>query len=163
MELRNYANECYMRVRRNDLRKDIENGYISHEQANQYLAEYAYELKYPDKKPDKTVIQFITDAITSVDRKNSDDVLYDFFHAGYCYYFALMLKEAFGRGRSAGVHLTGISAGRMRMALAMILVEFVIRNAISTYQCLILKKDFWISFIFLEKYLTHRKNISIMQ
>lgn len=49
MELRNYANECYMRVRRNDLRKDIENGYISHEQANQYLAEYAYELKYPDK------------------------------------------------------------------------------------------------------------------
>lgn len=24
MELRNYANECYMRVRRNDLRKDIE-------------------------------------------------------------------------------------------------------------------------------------------
>lgn len=134
MELRNYANECYMRVRRNDLRKDIENGYISHEQANQYLAEYAYELKYPDKKPDKTVIQFITDAITSVDRKNS-----------------------------AGVHLTGISAGRMRMALAMILVEFVIRNAISTYQCLILKKDFWISFIFLEKYLTHRKNISIMQ
>ena len=84
MELRNYANECYMRVRRNDLRKDIENGYISHEQANQYLAEYAYELKYPDKKPDKTVIQFITDAITSVDRKNSDDVLYDFFHAGYC-------------------------------------------------------------------------------
>lgn len=91
MELRNYANECYMRVRRNDLRKDIENGYISHEQANQYLAEYAYELKYPDKKPDKTVIQFITDAITSVDRKNSDDVLYDFFHAGYCYYFALML------------------------------------------------------------------------
>ena len=62
MELRNYANECYMRVRRNDLRKDIENGYISHEQANQYLAEYAYELKYPDKKPDKTVIQFITDA-----------------------------------------------------------------------------------------------------
>lgn len=99
MELRNYANECYMRVRRNDLRKDIENGYISHEQANQYLAEYAYELKYPDKKPDKTVIQFITDAITSVDRKNSDDVLYDFFHAGYCYYFALMLKEAFGRGQ----------------------------------------------------------------
>ncbi len=69
MELRNYANECYMLVRRNDLRKDIENGYISHEQANQYLAEYAYELKYPDKKPDKTVIQFITDAITSVDRK----------------------------------------------------------------------------------------------
>ncbi len=38
-------------------------------QANQYLAKYAYELKYPDKKPDKTVIQFITDAITSVDRK----------------------------------------------------------------------------------------------
>ena len=97
MELRNYANECYMRVRRNDLRKDIENGYISHEQANQYLAEYAYELKYPDKKPDKTVIRLDAD-------------------------------------RSAGVHLTGISAGRMRMALAMILVEFVIRNAISTYQ-----------------------------
>lgn len=95
MELRNYANECDMRIRRNDLRKDIENGYISHEQANQYLAEYAYELKYPDKKPDKTVIQFITDAI-------------------------------------------------------------------STYQCLILKKDFWISYIFLGKYLTHRKNISIM-
>ena len=99
MELRNYANECYMKVRRNDLQSDIEKGYISHEQANQYLAEYAYELKYPDKKRDKTVIQFITDAITSVDRKNSNDVLYDFFHAGYCYYFALMLKEAFGRGQ----------------------------------------------------------------
>lgn len=97
MELRNYANECYMKVRRNDLQSDIEKGYITQEQANQYLAKYAYELKYPDKKPDKTVIQFITDAITSVDRKNSDDVLYDFFHAGYCYYFALMLKEAFGR------------------------------------------------------------------
>lgn len=77
----------------------MKSGYISHEQANQYLAEYAYELKYPDKKPDKTVIQFITEAITSVDRKNSDDVLYDFFHAGYCYYFSLMLKEAFGRGQ----------------------------------------------------------------
>lgn len=99
MELRNYANECYMKVRRNDLQSDIEKGYITQEQANQYLAEYAYELKYPDKKPDKTVIQFITDAITSVDRKNSDDVLYDFFHAGYCYYFALILKEAFRRGQ----------------------------------------------------------------
>ena len=99
MELRNYANECYMKVRRNDLQSDIEKGYITQEQANQYLAKYAYELKYPDQKPDKTVIQFITDAITSVDRKNSNDVLYDFFHAGYCYYFALMLKDAFGRGQ----------------------------------------------------------------
>ena len=42
MELRNYANECYMRVRRNDLRKEIENGYISQEQADKYLGEYAY-------------------------------------------------------------------------------------------------------------------------
>lgn len=99
MELKNYANECYMQVRKNDLQSDIEKGYITQEQGNQYLAEYAYELKYPDKEPDKTVIQFITDAITSVDRKNSDDVLYDFFHSGYCYYFALMLKEAFGRGQ----------------------------------------------------------------
>ncbi len=39
------------------------------------------------------------------------------------------------------------------MALVMILVVFVIRNAIFTYQCLISKKDFWISCIFLGKYL----------
>ena len=64
MELKNYANECYMQVRKNDLQSDIEKGYITQEQGNQYLAEYAYELKYPDKEPDKTVIQFITDAIT---------------------------------------------------------------------------------------------------
>ena len=35
MELRNYANECYMKVRRNDLQSDIEKGYITQEQANQ--------------------------------------------------------------------------------------------------------------------------------
>lgn len=99
MDEKNYAYEYYMRVRRSDLQRDIENGYISHEQGNQYLAEYAYELKYPDKKPDETVIQFITDAITSVDKKDSEDVLYNFFHAGYCYYFAVMLKEAFDRGQ----------------------------------------------------------------
>lgn len=52
MELKNYANECYMQVRKNDLQSDIEKGYITQEQGNQYLAEYAYELKYPDKEPD---------------------------------------------------------------------------------------------------------------
>lgn len=50
MELKNYANECYMQVRKNDLQSDIEKGYITQEQGNQYLAEYAYELKYIQTK-----------------------------------------------------------------------------------------------------------------
>lgn len=43
---------------------------------------------------DKDVITFIADILFHGD----SGVIYNLFACGYCYYFACMLKEAFGRG-----------------------------------------------------------------
>ena len=48
------------------------------------------------KKHNPKVIQFIADIL--YDPRNHDDSLRSFFRAGYCYYFAVMLKTAFGGG-----------------------------------------------------------------
>lgn len=48
---------------------------------------------------DKTVLLFIVDVLAAVPKKESEDIIYTFFHSGYCYYFAVMLKEAFQRGQ----------------------------------------------------------------
>lgn len=48
-------------------------------------------------KPDKRVLQFIFDAQESCGKSESETIR-KFFHAGYCYYFALMLRDAFSGG-----------------------------------------------------------------
>ena len=45
---------------------------------------------------DEEVIEFIADIL--YDGRNIDDAVRSFFRAGYCYYFASMLKAAFDRG-----------------------------------------------------------------
>lgn len=47
------------------------------------------------KNADKEVIRFIANIL--YDSKDSDTIYY-FFTSGYCYYFALMLKDAYKRG-----------------------------------------------------------------
>lgn len=48
------------------------------------------------KDYDRTVITFIADI--RYDIRNSTDTIRSFYEAGYCYYFAHMLKDAFQRG-----------------------------------------------------------------
>lgn len=45
---------------------------------------------------DPKIIQFIADIV--YDPRNLDSSLWNFFRAGYCYYFAVMLQTAFGGG-----------------------------------------------------------------
>ena len=48
------------------------------------------------QKFNKDVVTFIADIL--YDGRNKDGSIRSFFRAGYCYYFAAMLKDAFGRG-----------------------------------------------------------------
>ena len=98
-KLEEYALKTAISIKRNELVCEVKNGHITKEEANHYLALYVYEMKYQNKKIDQTVLQFIKNIVTSVPKSGSEDVIYDLFHAGYCYYFALALKEAFGRGQ----------------------------------------------------------------
>ena len=55
---------------------------------------------YPDASKD--VLRFIADflyhGVPEIELKDSAESIRSTFRAGYCYYFALMLQEAFGRG-----------------------------------------------------------------
>ena len=48
---------------------------------------------------DKDVLEFIDTFMSNVANVNEQEVLRKTFRAGYCYYFAHMLKKAFGRGK----------------------------------------------------------------
>lgn len=80
---------------REELQKEVEKKHITHEQAERFLAEYMIrELHIISGKDaaDKEVLTFI-DAFLE-----NNDIIRKKFRAGYCYYFAVMLKEAFQRG-----------------------------------------------------------------
>lgn len=53
--------------------------------------------KFLDRGTDPQVIQFIAGFLYDT-KSNGSAVLQDVFLSGYCYYFAVMLKTAFGRG-----------------------------------------------------------------
>ena len=46
----------------------------------------------------KSVIAFIANVLYHDPTPSGSDAIYDLFAAGYCYYFAVMLKTAFNRG-----------------------------------------------------------------
>lgn len=98
-KLERYKMETSVKIKRSELLQEMENGHITREQANAYLMQYIDEVRHPNKIPDKTVLLFIVDVLAAVPKKESEDTIYTFFHSGYCYYFAVMLKEAFQRGQ----------------------------------------------------------------
>lgn len=49
-------------------------------------------------KSDEKVLYFIADFLFHEGLENAETIRHQ-FHAGYCYYFAHMLKQAFGRGK----------------------------------------------------------------
>lgn len=87
-------------INKNQLEKNVQDGHISKKAAEHYLAEYIWQLQYPDRnKTNEKVLAFIGN-ITEYHYPNSlkQDAVYELFTSGYCYYFALMLKDAFQRG-----------------------------------------------------------------
>lgn len=87
-------------INKNQLEKDVQDGHIGKKAAEHCLSEYIWKLLYPDRdKTDEKVLGFIRN-ITGYHYPNSQkqDAVYELFSSGYCYYFALMLKEAFQRG-----------------------------------------------------------------
>ena len=82
-------------IERNRLRKEVEKEHITQNQAERFLAEYMLrELHVISGKEaaDKQVLSFINDF------REDDKSIRQKFCAGYCYYFAVMLKDAFHRG-----------------------------------------------------------------
>ena len=80
---------------RNRLKKDVEKEHITQNQAERFLAEYMLrELHVISGKEaaDKDVISFIEGFL------GDHEIIWQTFTAGYCYYFAVMLKDAFQRG-----------------------------------------------------------------
>ena len=59
----------------------------------EFLQQFQEE-KY--NKYDPVVIEFIANIL--YDDRNRNDALRSFFHSGYCYYFAVMLQNAFQKG-----------------------------------------------------------------
>lgn len=86
-------------IEKSRLEKDVRKGHISKAQAEDFLAEYIWRSLYPEKdKTDEKVLDFI-EKISSYHRDpQKQDAVCELFSSGYCYYFAMILKEAFGRG-----------------------------------------------------------------
>lgn len=55
-------------------------------------------IEYCDMKASEDVANFITDFLNHSNSKIGVNILHQQFAAGYCYYFAVMLKTAFNRG-----------------------------------------------------------------
>lgn len=107
-------NYIYMKMKLNDLKNYIENRYISKEQAWDYLNEYIErdleEEFYNKEKMKENIFKFHPEANKDVidfiinfnwhsgDSIMSQEMIRKHFRAGYCYYFAIILKEAFERG-----------------------------------------------------------------
>ncbi len=82
-------------IERNQLRKEVKKEHITQNQAERFLAEYMLrEIHVISGKEaaDKQVLSFINDF------REDDKSIRQKFCAGYCYYFAVMLKDAFHRG-----------------------------------------------------------------
>lgn len=67
------------------------------DQRNHYIKEFvsAFTTQYP--KSDETVLTFIATFLTAAGTDQTE-VIRKTFRAGYCYYFALMLHDAFPDG-----------------------------------------------------------------
>lgn len=63
-----------------------------------YMEQVELGKAYSDsEKPDRRVLRFIFDILISCGQENSHTI-WQFFHQGYCYHFAVLLKEAFPGG-----------------------------------------------------------------
>lgn len=103
----------YIRLEKERLKKEVRKGHIKKEQAWDFLMEYI-DRQFPDKctrekieeyifkyhpNANKDVIKFILDFNWSNgDSEIMQEAIRHTFRAGYCYYFAVMLKTAFNRG-----------------------------------------------------------------
>lgn len=62
------------------------------------IADFIYDNEEICAEADKEVLEFIARFLYQEGEENAETIRH-LFRAGYCYYFALMLKEAFGRGQ----------------------------------------------------------------
>lgn len=84
------------------------------------FSEWLKKIQKVHPKADEEVLRFIYDFSVKQGYGEAEDVLYQQFASGYCYYFACMLKAAFNRGKYAGRRHMVISSGWMRMIFHMI-------------------------------------------
>lgn len=62
------------------------------------FSEWLQKIQRVHPKADEEVLQFIYDFSVKQGYDEAEEVLYQQFISGYCYYFACMLKAAFNRG-----------------------------------------------------------------
>lgn len=89
------CNCCGAMMSDEEILEEVEKEHITQNQAERFLAEYMLrELHVISGKEaaDKQVLSFINDF------REDDKSIRQKFCAGYCYYFAVMLKDAFHRG-----------------------------------------------------------------
>lgn len=88
-------------MKKNRLIKELLDKYYDIDVAKKFFAEYITDILYfqTKRKPDNNIIKFIEKFSLSFGNDVYDDVFYPLFTSGYCYYFANMLKEAFGEGK----------------------------------------------------------------
>lgn len=87
-------------IDKEQLEKDVAAGNITREAASHYLAEYIWKFQHPDRdKADEKVLAFINNfaCYHHADLMKQSAVC-ELFSSGYCFYFAVMLREAFQRG-----------------------------------------------------------------
>ena len=145
---------------RNRLKKDVEKEHITQNQAERFLAEYMLrELHVISGKEaaDKDVISFIEGFL------GDHEIIWQTFTAGYCYYFAVMLKDAFQRGEICWCAPYGHICWWMTMAYLMTFQESVIRNVIFIFRSGISRKGLLISSISHTRLLMPQKNTLRLQ
>ena len=107
------SKNTYLKMEINRLKDHIDRGYISKEQAWNFLVDYVVQEWKEDwnkesmkenifkfhPEANKDVIDFIVDFNWHNGESSiMQEVIRRQFRAGYCYYFAVILKEAFERG-----------------------------------------------------------------
>lgn len=87
-------------INKEQLEKDVAAGNITRNTAEYYLSRYIWEFQYPDRdKADEIVLAFINNvACYHHADLMKQSAVYELFSSGYCFYFAVMLREAFQRG-----------------------------------------------------------------
>lgn len=86
-------------IEKSRLEKDVRKGHISKAQAEDFLTDYIWKSLYPERdKADEKVLDFIEKISSYHQDTQKQDAVCELFSSGYCYYFAMILKEAFERG-----------------------------------------------------------------
>lgn len=82
---------------RDKLIKELQNGYYDIITAKTLFAEYLTDILYHQikRKPYENVLNFIDKFALSKGADAYNNVIQPLFRSGYCYYFAIMLKDAF--------------------------------------------------------------------